>query len=86
MDKMTTSDVNRPEFSVAQFFDDGTYEYVRRHVTGENAMLAFKHYTRSVAAQHGLVKRVIITDGGDFINVEWKYEKGITYPTAMRPA
>jgi hypothetical protein len=70
------------EFSVCQFFDDKeeTYEYVRRHVSAEEAVLAFKHYTNSVGANFGTTKRVIITDGGDCINMEWIFGKGITYP------
>lgn len=68
------------EFSVYQFFPDGSYEKVREFVSAEEAMSAFKHYTSSVGAQIGTTKRVIITDGGDCINMEWEYGKGITYP------
>ena len=69
------------EFSVCQFFEDDTYEYVRRYVSAEEAMEAFKHYTVSVGAKIGITKRVIITDGGDCINAEWQFGKGLTYPT-----
>jgi hypothetical protein len=68
------------EFSVAQFFQDGTYEYVRRYVDAEEAVTAAKHYTTSVGAQLGTTVRVIITDGGDFTNFEWQFGKGVTYP------
>lgn len=68
------------EFSVCQFFDDGTYEYVRRYVEAEEAVKASKHYTESVAAKAGIVKRVIITDGGDCCCFEWQYGKGVTFP------
>jgi hypothetical protein len=70
------------EFSVCQFFanEDAGYEYTRRWVSGEEAVEAFKHYTTSVAARHGFTKRVIITDGGDCVNFEWIYGKGITFP------
>lgn len=68
------------EFSVAQFFEDGTNEYVRRFVSAKEAVLACKHYTHSVGAQIGNTVRVIITDGDDNINFEWKYGEGITYP------
>jgi hypothetical protein len=69
------------EFSVCQFFENEFYEYTRRYVGPEEAVLAFKHYTTSVAAQMGIVRRVIITDGGDFTTMEWQYGKGITFPT-----
>lgn len=45
----------------------------------EEAVKAFHHYTNNVASDMGLVKRVIITDGGDCINAEWQYGKGITF-------
>jgi hypothetical protein len=73
--------MSRNEFSVCQFFKDGQYEYVRRYVSAEEAVKAFKHYTNNVAVKMGVVTRVIITDGGDCTNMEWQYGKGITYPT-----
>lgn len=66
-------------FSVCQFFEDGSYEYVRRFVSLEEAVKAAKHYTSSVAAKLGVTRRVIITDGGDCINFEWQYGKGVTF-------
>lgn len=68
------------EFSVCQFFEDKSYEYVRRYVSAEEAVKAFKHYTTCVGAQIGTTKRVIITDGGDCTNMEWKFGEGITFP------
>lgn len=71
---------SKREFSVCQFFPDDSYEYVRRFVTAEEAVAAAKFYTSNVAAQTGLTKRVIITDGGDCVNFEWEFGKGITFP------
>jgi len=68
------------EFSVCQFFADGSYEYVRRGVSAEEAVNAAKHYTSSVGARMGMTRRVIITDGGDNCNFEWTYGEGVTYP------
>ena len=68
------------EFSVYQFFEDGSYEMVRQFVDPPEALKAFKHYTTSVAARIGITKRVIITDGGDCIAFEWKHGEGITFP------
>jgi hypothetical protein len=68
------------EFSVCQFFKDGTYEYTRRFVPAEEAVLAFRHYCTSVAAKLGMTVRVIVTDGGDCTNMEWQYGKGIVFP------
>jgi len=69
------------EFSVCQFFIDGTYEYVRRWVTAKEAVTVAHHYTNNVAVKMGVVDRVIITDGGDFTVFEWKRGKGVTFPT-----
>lgn len=69
------------QFSVCQFFQDGSYEYVRRFVEAEEAVAAFAHYTQNPASRIGIVRKVIITDGDDCINMEWQFEKGIVFPT-----
>jgi hypothetical protein len=74
------------EFSVYQFFEDGSYERVREFVSGENAVKAFYHYSSSVGAMIGTTVRVILTDGGDCTNMEWIYGKGITYPPELAGA
>lgn len=75
------------EFSVCQFFEDDSYEYVRRNVSAEEAVTAARHYTDNVSVKMGLTKRVIITDGGDYTVFEWVAGKGVIYPTPeMRQA
>lgn len=69
------------EFSVCQFFENGSYEYVRRFVDEVEAATTAAFYTGNVAAQIGLTKRVIITDGGDCICWEWKFGKGVVFPS-----
>lgn len=71
------------EFSVCQFFRNGSYEYVRRYVKAEEAMKAFEFYTNNVASRLGVVNRVIITDGGDCTNAEWKYGEGVVFPKSQ---
>jgi hypothetical protein len=68
------------EFSVCQFFDDESYEYVRRFVDAQEAVEAALHYTKSVGAQIGTTVRVIITDGGDQCCFEWKRGEGVVFP------
>jgi hypothetical protein len=68
------------EFNVVQFFPDDTYEYVRKFVSAEDAVKAAVYYATSVGAKLGTTRRVIITDGGDCINWEWKYGEGVVYP------
>jgi len=72
---------SKGEYSVCQFFMDDTYEYVRRFVSAEEAVTAFKHYTTSIAARMGMIKEVIITDGGDCTNCHWVYGKGLVFPS-----
>jgi hypothetical protein len=43
---------------VCQFFEDDSYEYVRRFVSAEEAVKAADHYCHSVAAKTGIVRRV----------------------------
>jgi len=68
------------EFSVWQFFEDGSQEQVRNHVDAEEAVRAAHHYCNSVAARIGITVRVIITDGGDCCCFEWKRDEGIVFP------
>jgi hypothetical protein len=70
------------EFSVYQFFEDGSSECVRSAVDAETAVNAAHHYCHSVAAQCGITRRVIIVDSGDDTNFEWKYGEGVTYKGA----
>lgn len=68
------------EYSVCQFFEDDSYEYVRRFVDIDEAMKAVLHYTHNVTSRIGITKRVIVTDGGDCICFEWKYGEGVVFP------
>ena len=72
------------EFSVCQFFEDGSYEYVRRWVTAEEAVKAATHYTTCVGARLGTTTRVIITDGGDMCVFEWKFGEGYVFPPPVK--
>lgn len=67
------------EFSVCQFFKDGSSEYVRRNVDAKTAVEAAHHYCHCVGAQIGNTVRVIITDDGDCTNFEWKFGEGVTF-------
>lgn len=71
------------EFSVCQFFADDSYEYLGRYLSDENAVRMAVQAARSVGAKLGTTKRVIITDGGDCINWEWKHGEGIVYPPEL---
>jgi hypothetical protein len=75
--------MNRPEFSVCQFFKDGSHEYVRRYVMAEEAVKAMQHYTNNVASKMGITTRVIITDGDDCTVFEWKAGEGQVWPEPM---
>lgn len=76
-------------FSVWQFLDDGAegtiQEKVRHLVPLEEAVLAFKHYIDNVAANVlKITQRVIIVDGGDCVNMEWKRDEGIVFPPELK--
>ena len=71
-------------FNVAQFFDNGTWEYVRRDVPAEEAAEAARHYCSSVGARLGMTVRVIIADDDDYTVFEWKFGEGVTFPPEAR--
>lgn len=68
------------QFSVCAFFPDGTYNYEARGVEVETAVNKAKEVIRRPAAQIGLIRRVIITDGGDYTNFEWRHGEGVVFP------
>jgi hypothetical protein len=68
------------EFSVCQFFQDDSYEYVYRMVDAKTAVEKAKFYTSNVAARIGMTKKVIITDGLDLTVFEWRYGEGVVFP------
>lgn len=72
------------EFSVYQFFADGSQEYVLRFVPAEEAVVCASGLCKSVGALLGTTVRVIITDGGDCCCFEWEREKGVVYPEEMK--
>jgi hypothetical protein len=70
------------EFSVCQFFPNGSYEYIARYVGAEEAVEVARSYTRPTRPGiiMGIIARVIVTDGGDFTCFEWKNGEGVTFP------
>ncbi len=80
---MPTEEPEAGEFNVWQFFVNNTHECVRDHVSARSAVIAFHHYTRSVAVQMGVVERVIIEDGDGYTTLEWVHGKGITFPPEL---
>ena len=71
---------DRAEYSVCQFFPDGSYEYVKRFVGAQEAAETAKSYTERPAALMGIIRKVMITDGGDFCVFLWEHGKGVVYP------
>jgi hypothetical protein len=71
------------EFSVCQFFPDGSYEYDVRFVPVEKAVERAVSLIRSVGGRIGTTARVIVTDGGDCIALEWIHGKGIVFPPEL---
>jgi hypothetical protein len=72
------------QFSVYQWFENGSYEAVVRFVGPEEAVKVAVGIVHSVGGQIGTTQKVIITDGGDFTVWEWQYGLGLVFP-AMPP-
>lgn len=76
-----TEDDETETFNVVQFFADGSSETLPDLRGPQAAVQAAKRWCSSVGARIGNTRRVIITDSGDYINFEWKFGEGVTYPT-----
>lgn len=72
--------VTHKEFSVYQWFMDGSYESVTRFVAVNDAFRVAVALSNSVGGRIGTTVRVIITDGGDCIVWEWMFGKGLVFP------
>ena len=68
------------EFSVVWWDELGLSYRDASFVDADTAVRAAKAITDLPTARAGMVQRVIITDGGDFTNFEWKHGIGVTYP------
>jgi hypothetical protein len=68
----------RDEFSVFWWDAEGKQHDELRFVGAARAVKAMQRLTTGPAARFGMVKRVIITDGGDCCNFEWK-DGRVTY-------
>jgi hypothetical protein len=73
------SDDEGETFNVVEFYDDGTHLYIARFVSAKKA---FDEFMQCIAEAEELpvALRVIITDGWDMTNAEWKLGEGLTYP------
>jgi hypothetical protein len=78
------SEETRGEFSVYWWDPDGGQNTELRFVDAGRAMNRAASLARGPAAQMGIVERIIVTDGGDFINFEWLKGQGVTYPPEHR--
>lgn len=74
------------KFSVYQFFMDGSYELIVHQVLVEVAARVAVSTATSIGGKIGTTVRVIIVDGGDQINWEWKYGEGVVFPPAVPPS
>jgi hypothetical protein len=71
---------NKFEFSVYWWDPVGNFHDEIRWATAEQAVEVARSLTARPAAQIGVIRRVIITDGGDFTVFEWKFGEGVTFP------
>lgn len=67
------------EFSVYWWDRDGGQHQELRCVDARTAVERAHHLATGPASMLGIVERVIITDGGDFTNFEWKKSEGVTF-------
>ncbi len=78
------TDVDRAEFSVYQWFVDGSQEEVLSWVRAEPAVKCACSLARSVGGRMGTTRKIMITDGADCCVWEWRWEYGIVFPEGLR--
>jgi hypothetical protein len=68
------------EFSVYWWDPEGNSHREASHLDARAAVEFAHRLTLRPAVALGVIRRVIITDGGDFTVFEWKLGEGVTYP------
>lgn len=81
---MRTPDADDGPFAVYIFFPDGSHHCEGSFTEALEAVQCAKRQTEKPAVLLGMIRRVIITDGGDFTCFEWKHGEGVTYPPAPK--
>ena len=68
-------------FNVVLFFPDGgPGHFEKSNVTVDEAMETAMDFARRPAARIGMIERIIITDSGNSVCLEWQFGKGVTFP------
>ena len=73
--------MNVAEFSVFWWDREENYHAELRFVEIEKAINAARRLTHGPASVLGVVKKVMITDGGDLCCFLWTKENGVEFPT-----
>jgi hypothetical protein len=81
---MTTLHPERTEFSVYKYSNPRRYDVVCSDVLLRVAAAHIVDCINSTEAKDGAVFRIILTDGGDRIVFEWKYDAGVTFPPNLK--
>lgn len=76
-------ELGQGQFSVYWWDTHGTQHEELRFVSAEAAVVRCHSLTSCPASVLGLIQRVIITDGGDCTNFEWKKGEGVTFGVAQ---
>jgi hypothetical protein len=77
---LDTLDAGEGEFSVVEFYDDGVHSYVERDLPAKQAVELARYCVVGASDENSIVKRIIITDGGDYTVFQWERGTGITFP------
>ena len=77
---MSEPEDNGERFSVWWWDPEGNYHAEARFIPAKQAVELAKNLTNRPAALIGIIKTIRIIDGGDNINFEWEFGKGVTFP------
>lgn len=84
MTALRRSEETHGEFSLFWWDPEGNQHTELQYVDAGRAVERAGTLSRGPAAQLGIVRRILITDGSDFGVFEWKADEGITYPPERR--
>lgn len=73
--------MSEPEYSVWWWDPEGRNYRERQFIPLLEAVKLAKSLADRPAGTFGIIKKIMITDGGDHAVFEWQFGKGVVFPT-----
>lgn len=73
-------------FHVFWWDPEGVIHYEKESVDAKTAVETAHSLTRRPAVLLGIIRKVMITDGGDLCVLLWEHDKGLVHPPELKKA